>query len=123
MNNYNNNETTNLENENVNTEQVEIPTEENKPFNTMEYIDLRKSDMFASVTLKADAPSDFKYEDSIAITLRMLYENQKKILNNQKSIWVAINNFSPDEILKPDIQRAMRRIADGIFTAASDLYR
>lgn len=117
------NETTNLENENVNTEQVETPTEENKSFNTMDYIDLRKTDMFASVTLKADTPSDFGYEDSIAITLRMLYENQKKILSNQKNIWVAINSFSPDELLKPDIQRAMRRIADGIFTAASDLYR
>lgn len=117
------NETTNLENKNVNIEQVETPTEENKPFNTMDYIDLRKTDMFASVTLKADTPSDFGYEDSIAITLRMLYENQKKILSNQKNIWVAINSFSPDELLKPDIQRAMRRIADGIFTAASDLYR
>lgn len=124
MNNYNNNnETTNLENENVNTEQVEIPTEENKPFNTMEYIDLRKSDMFASVTLKADAPSDFKYEDSIAITLRMLYENQKKILNNQKQIWLSINNASPDDILKYDLQRSMRKIANGFLEAADGMYR
>ena len=90
---------------------------------TMSYINIRKDDRFASVTMRSDAPSDFEFDKSILITLRMLYENQKKILNNQKAIWVAINNFSPDEILKPDMQRALRRVANGLMDAADDMYR
>ena len=123
---YTKNEAKDQKNEEVNInkeQQEESQTIETKQFNAMNYINIRKDDMFASVTLKADAPSEFSYEDSIAITLRMLYENQKKILNNQKQIWLSINNASPDDILKYDLQRSMRKIANGFLEAADGMYR
>ena len=123
---YTKNETKDQKNKEVNInkeQQEELETVETKQFNAMDYINIRKDDMFASVTLKTDAPSEFSYEDSIAITLRMLYENQKKILNNQKQIWLSINNASPDDILKYDLQRSMRKIANGFLEAADGMYR
>ena len=123
---YTKNETKDQKNKEVNInkeQQEELETVETKQFNAMDYINIRKDDMFASVTLKTDATSEFSYEDSIAITLRMLYENQKKILNNQKQIWLSVNNASPDDILKYDLQRSMRKIANGFLEAADGMYR
>lgn len=94
----------------------------NDIFDPMTYIDTNDDNRFAPALIKNDA-FDFVYEEAIAITLRMIYENQKKILYNQEMIWKGINTISPDALMKPDIQKVLENIANGIAFAINDLYR
>ena len=53
----------------------------------------------------------------------MIYENQKKILYNQEMLWMGVNTISPDALMKPDLQKVLKNIADGIAFATTDLCR
>jgi hypothetical protein len=92
---------------------------EELPFNTMDYIDIRKDQRFKAATLKENVDDSNK---ALMITLRMLYENQKKILSNQEIIWMAINQPGPETVLKYDVAKAFDQIAHGLINAANKLY-
>lgn len=94
----------------------------NDIFDPMIYIDTNDDNKFAPVLIKNDA-SNFEFKESVVITLRMIYENQKKILYNQEMIWRGINTSSPDALTKPDMQKILEKIANGIAFAINDLYR
>lgn len=95
----------------------------NNNFDPMNYIDTNDDNNFAPVSIKDGIESDFTYNEGIIITLRMIYENQKKILNNQEIIWMGVNTISPDALMKPDLQKVLKNIANGIAFATTDLYR
>ena len=103
------------------TSQTTLPenVSEELPFNTMDYIDIRKDQRFKAATLKENIDDSNK---ALMITLRMLYENQKKILSNQEIIWMAINQPGPETVLKYDVAKAFDQIAHGLISAANKLY-